>query len=244
MLKRSQSVSTASMSTMAENFNPNFFDPLDEGASPKRGYTSSMSGPSRERKKSKASYGRKTSKNEFSPLFELGFDSPQFAAMSKDKKSIGRGRLLQRGHSLPVFPSPCCDDDEDTVKGDQDFFDAPTMLISPRKRTSSQLFQDDVGASAFPPLVTTASLTATPDTLGSPLDLPTPLNEIQDRKNMFHVGASSDDDTIMSSSDISEESEDDGCLAISSSSERKVRVLPERRVLQPDNASTEDVEKT
>ena len=130
MLRRSQSVTTASMrsglASMAadshlENSNPNFdIGAFEDSVSPKRVFSSSIGGGSTRgrRKKSKpASFFH----NDFAPLDEKPsaileetssnisrsnleeFDSPLIPTVG----GMDRRRVLQRGFSLPDFPSPC-----------------------------------------------------------------------------------------------------------------------------------------
>jgi hypothetical protein len=252
------SLATESQESL-ENSNPNFdCDPFEDTISPKRGYSSSIGGSSRgRRKKSKAASGRTFLNNDFSTLHEKApailegsnsdfsrdlneFESPQISMLSTAKVATGRSRLLQRGHSLPTFPSPYFGDENDDDDG-EDGTRTPSGILSQRRRHPSDLFQDNLDIGLFPSQIAADSLLSPPDDfLNSLQEVPTPLNEFNKRDTILHSAAFSDDDTVMSNSDDSEVSEDEKL----SHSQRKACPTRERRILQADNATVDDVLQT
>jgi hypothetical protein len=248
ILQRSKSVISVSRRTSIgaadsgalENFNPNF-DPLEESASPKRGYSCNIDRS--QRKKS-----RPFPENDFVSLHKASSssnfthdptecDSPYAPTTSRSARK--NCRVLQRGRSLPVFPSPWDGGDEDVENEDVTSAHVPSDFMSSRKRRPPALHTEEFGASPPPRQLTAKSRTFSPGSFESPCEFPTPLNEFQERYS-FQAVLSSDDDAALSDSDLSSRAEcsDEEMIAT------KEKQGTERKILQPENATVQDVLET
>jgi hypothetical protein len=252
ILKRSQSVNEApfSISSRAsigatergalENLNPNF-DLLEDIASTKRAYSCNID-------KSKRKKSRSFRDNEFISLNEASSSSffahdpnefDRHTASTTLRSAKKNHRVLQRGRSLPVFPSPWCGADEDVEIEDVISEHTASDLMLPRKRRPPGLHMEEFGASPPPRQLTAKSRTTSPGLFESPSAFPTPLNEFQERYS-FQAVFSSDDDDALSDSDVSTDVECSPDPRLAPTDNRGT----ERKILQPENATVEDVLET
>lgn len=252
MLKRSHSVTAASTSFPSmdgkrhqalENFNPNF-DPLEENASPKRGSSCTVDRSKRKKIRSLScwnfedtdflSLNDKGTSSTFGRDFEVD-DSVQ-AQMASKPANGGRKnpRVLQRGHSLPVLPTSWIGEVED----DDNLTSAPSPLKyrAPRKRRPVALDGEAFEASSHTRQLTCESRISQ-EAFDSPNDLPTPLDAFGAGRYSFGA-MSSDDDAMLSDSEISAAStscSENGTIPTPS------KMSAERKILQPDKATVDDV---
>ncbi|KAG7361353.1 protein kinase domain containing protein [Nitzschia inconspicua] len=184
------------------------------------------------------SLNNESSNSNFAHDFEDEFDSPQ-----AEDAGIGTNnpRILHRGRSLPVLPSPWIEEEDEEEEDDFASAFVPSGFVSPRKRISSPLGgAADFGASPPPRQLTAKTRMSSPEILESPEDLPTPLHAFAQGRYSFSRALSSDDDAMLSDSEPSRSTTctEDGMMATTN------KIAPDRKILQPGNATVNDVLQT
>ena len=251
-----------------ENLNPNFltndFDPLDEQASPKRGFTNADA-HGRGRKKSRPGYSASASSKKPKGLNEIPpFMSTSFSNLARDHDELGstwagtptttssnNKNGLQRGVSLPTFPDITTDDveEDETVCGS-----SPTTMSASSSRKREYLESpisdrdcDDIFANT---MQNSRSSLFSPQSVDSKFQImDVSFQSISKHRSdrMKMNSTLSDDDANMSDSDdesMSTGSEDgDKMGAIPTGIYQPPKVTP-AKFLHPDKATVNDVIKS